>query len=77
MEPQNDPMDWPDAAGGLNAANLKVAQPYIGAFGNLAKTGNTLIVPSNLSDLATLVSSAMTIVGGAKPGAAPPAPKQA
>ncbi len=52
--------------GGMNAANLKVAELYIGAFGNLAKTGNTLIVPSNLSDVATLVSSAMTIVSGAR-----------
>ena len=65
--------------GGVNAANLKVAELYIAAFGNLAKTGNTLIVPSNLSDVATLVSSAMTIVGGKKAGDAPPAttPKQA
>jgi regulator of protease activity HflC (stomatin/prohibitin superfamily) len=63
--------------GGMNAANLKVAELYIDAFGNLAKTGNTLIVPGNLSDIATLVSSAMTIVSGAKQKetpAAPPAP---
>ncbi len=62
--------------GGMNAANLKVAELYIAAFGNLAKTGNTLIVPSNLSDVATLVSSAMTIVSGAKSAAIPAAPKQ-
>ena len=52
--------------GGMNAANLKVAEVYVEAFGNLAKTGNTLIVPGNLSDLATMVSSAMTIVSGAR-----------
>jgi regulator of protease activity HflC (stomatin/prohibitin superfamily) len=52
--------------GGMNAANLKVAEIYVHAFANLAKTGNTLIVPSNLSDLSTLVSSAMTIVSGAR-----------
>jgi len=62
--------------GGMNAANLKVAELYIAAFGNLAKTGNTLIVPSNLSDVATLVSSAMTIVSGAKSAAILAAPKQ-
>ncbi len=61
--------------GGINAANLKVAELYIDAFGNLAKIGNTLIVPSNLADVATLVSAAMTIVSGTRPGAAPPAPK--
>jgi len=57
--------------GGLQAANLKVAELYIGAFGNLAKTGNTLIVPSNLSDMATLVTSAMTILDKNKPSVVP------
>ena len=60
--------------GGMNAANLKVAEIYVHAFGNLAKTGNTLIVPSNLSDVATLVASAMTIVSGAKQGELPAPP---
>ena len=59
--------------GGLQAANLKVAEQYIAAFGNLAKTGNTLIVPSNLTDVATMIQSAMTILGQKKtPDAAPP-----
>ncbi len=60
--------------GGLQAANLKVAEQYIAAFGNLAKTGNTLIVPSNLTDVATMVQSAMTILGQKK-DATPPANK--
>jgi len=55
--------------GGQTAANLKVAELYIQAFGNLAKTGNTLIVPSNLSDVASIVSSAMTVLDRARPGA--------
>src|SRR5256885_11664657 len=46
--------------GGLQAANLKVAELYIGALGNLAKTNNTMIVPTNLSDVASVVASAMT-----------------
>jgi regulator of protease activity HflC (stomatin/prohibitin superfamily) len=64
--------------GGMNAANLKVAEMYVHAFANLAKTGNTLIVPGNLADMATLVGSAMSIVSGARhaEGSAP-APKQA
>ncbi len=57
--------------GGMNAANLKVAELYIQAFGNLAKAGNTLIVPSNLADVATLISSAMTVIGGTKQGGEP------
>ncbi|NJD86928.1 MAG: SPFH/Band 7/PHB domain protein [Betaproteobacteria bacterium] len=59
------------AEGGLQAANLKVAELYISAFGNLAKAGNTLIVPSNLTDVSTLVSTAMTVLDRTKaPGAA-------
>jgi regulator of protease activity HflC (stomatin/prohibitin superfamily) len=55
--------------GGLEAVQLRVAEQYIQQFGNLAKTGNTLIVPANLGDVSTLISTAMTIVKqGAKPG---------
>lgn len=48
--------------GGMNAVNLQVAQQYVEAFGNLAKTGNTLIVPGNMADMAGLIGSAMTIL---------------
>ena len=47
--------------GGLSAVNLKVAEQYVAAFANLAKTNNTLIVPSNLSDLAGLVATATNV----------------
>jgi regulator of protease activity HflC (stomatin/prohibitin superfamily) len=47
--------------GGMNAVNLKVAEQYVAAFGNLAKTGNTLIVPTNLADVASLVTSVTTM----------------
>jgi regulator of protease activity HflC (stomatin/prohibitin superfamily) len=57
--------------GGTSAVNLKVAEEYIGAFGNLAKLGNTLIVPANLTDIAGLVATATTIV---KSPTLPPAP---
>jgi regulator of protease activity HflC (stomatin/prohibitin superfamily) len=46
-----------NAQGGLNAVNLKVAEHYINAFGLLAKTNNTLIVPSNVSDMAGLIAT--------------------
>jgi len=48
--------------GGLAAANLRVAEKYITEFGNLAKQNNTMIVPSNLSDISTLVASAMSVL---------------
>ena len=60
--------------GGARAVNLKVAEQYVQAFGQLAKQGNTLIVPANLSDLSTLITSALTVVRGTEPGA-PPAPR--
>lgn len=50
------------AEGGNTAVNLKVAEQYIEAFSNLAKTNNTLIVPNNLSDVSGMVSSVMKIV---------------
>jgi regulator of protease activity HflC (stomatin/prohibitin superfamily) len=56
--------------GGMAAANLKVAELYISAFGNLAKTNNTLIVPSNVSDVAGLVASAMTVLDKTRQGSA-------
>src|SRR3954466_8209793 len=52
--------------GGMSAANLKIAELYINAFSQLARTNNTLIVPSNVSDVAGLVASAMTVLEGAK-----------
>jgi regulator of protease activity HflC (stomatin/prohibitin superfamily) len=57
--------------GGLQAANLKVAELYIGAFGNLAKTNNTMIVPSNLADVASVVASAMTVLDRTRAAAKP------
>ena len=61
------------STGGMDAANLKVAEEYINAFSNVAKTNNTLILPSNLSDVAGLVASAMTVLDRTRPGAMPPA----
>jgi regulator of protease activity HflC (stomatin/prohibitin superfamily) len=51
-----------NAPGGQSAANLKVAEQYLLQFGNLAKANNTMIVPSNLSDVASMVASAMTVL---------------
>jgi regulator of protease activity HflC (stomatin/prohibitin superfamily) len=59
-----------DGPGGMNAANLKVAQLYVEAFANLAKQGNTLIVPNNLTDVAGIVASAMTVMDRTKAGQA-------
>src|SRR5687767_12316274 len=48
--------------GGLEAANLKVAQQYVEAFAGLAKSSNTLILPANAGDVAGMVATAMTVL---------------
>jgi regulator of protease activity HflC (stomatin/prohibitin superfamily) len=58
--------------GGMDAANLKIAEEYVSAFANVAKTNNTLILPSDLSDVAGLVASAMTVMNRVRLGANPP-----
>ena len=50
-----------EAPGGLQAVNLKVAEQYVAAFANVAKTTNTVILPANLGDLAGLITTAMTV----------------
>ncbi len=52
--------------GGMEAANLKVAQQYIDAFGLLASKSNTLIIPSNAADIASFVTTAMTVLDKTK-----------
>ncbi|GAB7126682.1 stomatin-like protein [Silvimonas sp. JCM 19000] len=51
------------APGGLEAMNLKVAEQYIAAFANIAKQGNTILLPANAGDVASLVATATTIIG--------------
>ena len=63
------------APGGMNAANLKVAEQYINAFGNMAKTNNTMIVPGNVADVATLIGTAMNTLNTIKSSSAEPASK--
>jgi regulator of protease activity HflC (stomatin/prohibitin superfamily) len=48
--------------GGMDAANLKVAQQYVEAFANLAKTSNTLIIPASAGDVAGFVATAMSVL---------------
>ena len=55
--------------GGAQAANLKVAEQYINAFAYLAKTNNTMIVPTNVADIAGVVATAMSVLEKTK---APP-----
>ena len=48
--------------GGDEAMNLKVAEQYVGAFGQLAKANNSIIIPANLGDMSGLIATAMQVV---------------
>ncbi len=54
--------------GGPDAMQLRIAEQYIQQFGNLAKAGNTFVVPSNLADLTSMMALATDIAKG-KPAA--------
>jgi regulator of protease activity HflC (stomatin/prohibitin superfamily) len=47
--------------GGPDAMQLRIAEQYITQFGNLAKAGNTFVVPSNLADLTSMMALATDI----------------
>jgi regulator of protease activity HflC (stomatin/prohibitin superfamily) len=48
--------------GGIEALNMRLAEQYINQFGNLAKTTNTIIMPSNVADVAGIIATAMSTV---------------
>ena len=52
--------------GGKDAVNLRIAEQYIQEFGKMAKTNNTMIVPSNLTDISTLIATAGTVLDKTK-----------
>ncbi|MGI4718421.1 MAG: SPFH domain-containing protein [Janthinobacterium lividum] len=52
--------------GGMDAVNLRVAEHYVDAFANLAKTNNSLIVPANMGDMSSVIASALQIVKAQK-----------
>ncbi len=48
------------APGGHDAANLDVAKKYLDQFGKLARENNTMILPGDLTDVASMVATAMS-----------------
>jgi regulator of protease activity HflC (stomatin/prohibitin superfamily) len=63
-----------DDKGGFEAVQLRVAEHYITEFGKLAKAGNTLVVPSNLSDVGAMIGLALNALKSGKPSPPPPGP---
>lgn len=62
--------------GGLEAVNLRVAEQWINQFGKLAQESTTLILPANLGEIGSIVSTAMTTIQKVSktPGISPPPP---
>jgi regulator of protease activity HflC (stomatin/prohibitin superfamily) len=56
--------------GGEAAVQLKVAEKAVEAYANLARVNNTMIVPGNMTEVATMIGSAMALIKGAQPGGA-------
>jgi regulator of protease activity HflC (stomatin/prohibitin superfamily) len=57
--------------GGIEAMQLRIGEEYVKQFGKLAQAGTTLVVPANLTDLASVVTMA-TSIARKLPGSAPP-----
>jgi regulator of protease activity HflC (stomatin/prohibitin superfamily) len=61
--------------GGYEAVQLRVAEQYIGEFGQLAKESNTMVLPASVADVGSMIALAMNVIGrrtdGMLPGAAP------
>jgi regulator of protease activity HflC (stomatin/prohibitin superfamily) len=55
--------------GGRDAMQLRVAESYVQQFGRLAQAGNTLVVPANLSDIASMVALATKVFEQSRPAA--------
>jgi regulator of protease activity HflC (stomatin/prohibitin superfamily) len=58
--------------GGIEAMQLRVAEDYLTQFGNIAKAGNTLVVPANLSDVAGMIAAATKVFEQSRGGTTAP-----
>jgi len=52
--------------GGKDAVNLRIAEQYLTEFGKLADENNTMIIPSNLTDIASIIATATSVFEGSK-----------
>ena len=54
--------------GGHEAMQLRIAEQYVTAFGNLAKSGTSMIVPANLTDISSVIATAMSAIKASAAG---------
>jgi regulator of protease activity HflC (stomatin/prohibitin superfamily) len=48
--------------GGFEAVQLRVAEQYITQFGALAKATNTVILPASVSDVGSMIATALSVI---------------
>ncbi len=61
------------AEGGTEAMQLRIAEQYVEQFGNLARQGNTFVLPANMSDIGSMIALATGLFkGGANSEASAP-----
>ena len=53
--------------GGMNAVNMQLAQQYLTEFGKMAKANNTMIIPSDLANVAGILKAATSVIKEVKP----------
>jgi regulator of protease activity HflC (stomatin/prohibitin superfamily) len=60
--------------GGPQAVQLRVAEQYIAQFGALAKESNTLVIPANAADIASMIGVAMSVIDSTAASRSPQKP---
>ncbi len=54
---------------GINAVNLRIAEQYLNEFGKLAQVNNSMIIPTNLADIAGVIQAATSVIKDQTPAA--------
>ena len=55
-----------ELSGGSDAASLRIAEQYVGAFEKLAKTNNTILLPADVGNASSMIAQALTIFDSMK-----------
>ncbi|MDR2339524.1 MAG: paraslipin [Deltaproteobacteria bacterium] len=64
------------AQGGNEAVALRIAEHYLMEFGKLAKANNTMIIPTNVVDIASIVAVGKSVLKSGEGPAPAPSPPQ-
>ena len=62
----NVAIHFPGTTLNWDAENLRIAEQYLMEFGKLAKESNTMIMPSNLADISSIIATATKVFDATK-----------